>query len=198
MRALGGHTGRGGRPCGVCTHPKRKAIEDALVTMGTLRGVERVIDGCPDRACLRRHRDRCIGPMLAAKRDEITEGLAETARERAEQLYGEASDLLEKARALVEHTEAAEGVEPKDRARAMTAAAALLGQVKACVELLARLTGELRSDVSIGVILATPDWRCIEDALEAALLPHPEAAAAVARALRGLEAGPATVLVEGD
>lgn len=54
-----------------------------------------------------------------------------------------------------------------------------------CIELLAKLTGE-GQEVSEARILRLPAWRRIQDAIIAALRPYPDAAVAVAKALKEL------------
>ncbi|MFN2489375.1 MAG: hypothetical protein ABR529_06510 [Actinomycetota bacterium] len=66
-----------------------------------------------------------------------------------------------------------------------------------CVELLARLEGELQTNTQVNVLVA-PEWVSLRSVLLAALAPYPEARAAVGEALRELNAGPVQEAVEVD
>ena len=55
-------------------------------------------------------------------------------------------------------------------------------QARRCLELLGRLRGELRNEVTINLV-HTPDWVRFRTLLLDALSPYPEARAAVVRAL---------------
>src|SRR3954453_21307670 len=61
-------------------------------------------------------------------------------------------------------------------------------ETRGCLELLAKLLGELDERPQVNLLLA-PEWRTVRGALLAALAGFPEARAAVARQLLALEAG---------
>ena len=62
-------------------------------------------------------------------------------------------------------------------------------EARGCLELLAKLTGELQQEGSINVLIA-PEWLALRGALLAALAPYAEARTAVAAALLALEGSP--------
>lgn len=180
-----------GRPCSVCTHPARADIERAIATVGGLSRAAREIDACPDRRSLRRHRDNCMAGVIGQHRAEITEGMVSTAKDRAEALYRQANTLLSQARRLVREAQK-EKEDTATRAKALTAAAAVVGRIAPVVELLGRMTGELRPSVSVNVILESAEFKRVLQALLSAVAPYgPEALSAVAQALQLLEAEPA-------
>jgi nucleotide-binding universal stress UspA family protein len=83
-----------------------------------------------------------------------------------------------------------------DRAETSGHAASFVGvarELRSSVELLAKLSGELKPDgptVQVLNLQASPDWVATRSALMAALQRHPEALADVAAALARLEGTP--------
>jgi hypothetical protein len=160
-----------GRACAVCGHAERDEIDRRLVAGEAYRDIARQFQLSKDS--LARHRPRHLSPALVK---------VAAAREEAR---GEA--LLDQVQALI-----ARGQRIADRAeqngRDIQALAAIR-ELRPLLELLGRLTGELKDRPAVTVnVLTLPEWSNIRSKLLAALLPHPEARAAAASALAELEA----------
>ncbi len=95
-------------------------------------------------------------------------------------------DLLEQVRAL--RSKAINLLMAAERAGDLRTALRGVAEARACVELLARLEGELDERAQVNVLVA-PEWLAIRAAVVGALRPFPEAGEAVANALTRLEAG---------
>jgi hypothetical protein len=97
---------------------------------------------------------------------------------RADDLLAQVHDLRERAKALLDTAEAAGDLK-----------IALHGirEVRSCIELLARLEGELHDRTTVNIFVA-PEWLELRAAMAAALRPFPAATDAVVSALIRLEA----------
>ncbi len=103
--------------------------------------------------------------------------MAETLR--ADELLAEATALQTKAWELLHDAEA------QDDTRTALAA---VREVRGCLELLARLLGELR-DQPLVTLVAAPEWVAVRGVVLDALAPYPDVRTAVAGRLLALEAG---------
>ena len=166
--------------CSTCTHPERNTIEAELVARIPLSRLAR--DHGLTRDALRRHRDRHLSPAVAAStavRDEVERrsGLVTSARERIE-------SLVTKLEALVERTH-------DEKRESMLLQASR--ELRASIELAARLSGELRPEASVQVAVVnlstSPEWQETRTAILDALMPFPQAQIAVAGRLARLTAG---------
>lgn len=157
------------RTCTVCRHPERAIIDGALVAAEPFRVVARRT-GLSDTA-LFRHKTNHIPLTL-----RIATQAVEVAR--ADDLLGQVHDLRERAVTLLETAEDAGNLR-----------VALQGirEVRSCIELLARLAGELDARAQRNIDTA-PDWLELRAVITAALLPFPEATGAVVAALLRVEA----------
>ncbi len=106
-----------------------------------------------------------------------TERIESTARDRVEGLVAKLEDIVQRT-----HDERRESM--------------LLGasrELRASIELLARLSGELRPEASVNVqvlnLQTSNEWQQMRQVILAALRPHPDALADVANALRQLGDG---------
>ncbi len=151
------------RPCTVCTHPERQAIDKALVSGKSASETSALFRVSPD--AVQRHKAH-IGPRLVK---------AQEAREVAEatDLLGEVRSLRKKAYAILLKAEAAGDYRT---------ALAGIREARACLELLAELEGELNRRPQVNV-LVTPEWVALRARIVAALVPYPEARLALAAAL---------------
>jgi len=158
------------RTCTVCRHPEHEAINAALV-IGRPHAEVAAAHGLGYFAIRRHHRAHLPAAMVKA----------EAAREvtRADDLLGQVHQLREKALALLEKAEAA-----GDHRGALQG----IREARGCVELLAKLLGELDESPKIAVLMS-PEWGMVRGLLMTALAPYPEARAAVAGRLLLLEAG---------
>jgi transcriptional regulator with XRE-family HTH domain len=115
-------------------------------------------------------------PAPAAERDHAPRERAPRERP-ADGVLGKAHRLEQMAHELMERVQADPNATPLEQARVMASVAATLN-------LIAKITGQFELGARI---MRLPMWRKIERAIADALQPFPEAAAAVAEAMRRLE-----------
>ena len=127
--------------------------------------------GISDTA-LRRHRKDHVPIMLVQAHQA-----AEIAR---------ADDLLDRVRMLEAKAEML--LASAEQAGDIRTALLAIREARGCLELLAKLLGELDERPQVNLLIS-PEWATVRAVLLAALGPYPEARAAVARQLAGLEAG---------
>lgn len=161
--------------CSTCTHPERGVIEAKIVAGANLSGLERQYHVTRD--ALRRHRDRHLSPMVAAVSQAVREEhahdehLSATAKDRVE-------GLVAKLEALVNRTH-------DERRESMLLGASR--ELRASIELLARMSGELRPEnqttVQVLNLSTSDEWVRTRGAILAALQRHPAALADVTVAL---------------
>lgn len=162
--------GRGN--CLACAHAERAEL-DQLLAQGTPDAqVARRFE--LSRDSVRRHRMNHLSASLRAIRERGDQAHGDRARDRLEVLYGAAMAVLDA------------GVE--DGKASMTLAA--VKELRALVELLAKLTGELdeRPTVQVLNVATSPEWLETRQRMLQALQPYPEAARAVVLALEAGEA----------
>jgi hypothetical protein len=158
------------RVCTICSHDQRQAIDLALVQGAAFRPTAAQY-GVSDRA-LRRHYAACTPTTLVQ---------AQGARDVAN-----ANDLLAEAQAL--HSKALELLQRAEQAGELRTALLGVREARACLELLAELEGRLSRQPAVNLLLA-PEWLTVRERLLGALLPYPEARAAVGQALATSQAG---------
>ncbi|CAN5767182.1 hypothetical protein BH23CHL2_BH23CHL2_25000 [soil metagenome] len=151
--------------CSICTHPNRQAIDRLLVTrQSSYRDIAGQYD--VSRGALTRHRRDHL-PALLAKAYEAEKVQADDLLREARALRGKTYRLLNRAEKEGDLKTALSGVRTG----------------LACIELLARMRGELQTPATINV-LAMPEYRTIIHVLRQ---QYPDAALAVSDALAGLE-----------
>jgi hypothetical protein len=155
------------RVCTVCAHPDRGEIEMAIVAGAANRRIAAQFD--LSESAIRRHRAVHLPALLALSTEELTTQ-RESVRAGARLLYSKALTLLTRA-------------EQDPDVRAMAAA---LREARGCLELLAKLVGELDERPQVNILVA-PEWLTVRSTLLAALSPYVEARVAVAAALQELE-----------
>jgi hypothetical protein len=151
------------RPCSVCTHPDRAAIDAALVNRTSYRDISgqyRV-----SRSALSRHAEHIPSRLTAAS------AAADVAR--ADTLLGQVQSLRDRALSLLDRAE---------RDGDLRAAIVALRETRNTVELLAKIAGELNDAPTVNVV-TSPDWCALRTTLLNALEPFPDARAAAAAAL---------------
>jgi transposase-like protein len=158
------------RLCTICSHPERSAIEAAILGGESMRRVAPVY-GISDTA-LRRHRKDHLPIMLVQAHQA-----AEIAR---------ADDLLDRVRVLEQKAEML--LASAEQAGDVRTALLAIREARGCLELLAKLLGELDERPQVN-LLVNPEWLRVRDLLLDALAPYPEARAAVAGRLGMLEGG---------
>jgi hypothetical protein len=159
------------KACTACVHPDRAAIDRALVAgSATLRDIAEQFG--LSKSTIFRHRTDHLPVHLARARDA-----AEVAS--ADDLLRELGALRAKAVSLLIAAE---------RAGDLRSALAGVREARGCLELLARLLGELRDGPEV-TITVSPAWIELRAAIVGALAPYPDARLAVAGVLADVEAG---------
>lgn len=160
------------RPCPICNHAKRVEIDVGIARGETWVNIGRV-HGVPGSA-VRIHAEKCLRDALRRSSDDAAlKAAVKTAKERCAKLLATAETLIERAAADDEASY-------RDRAALITAA-------KGALELLGRFSGEIGPAAEI-LVIDSPRWKRIEAKIAEALVPYPEAAKAVAKALQDMEA----------
>lgn len=117
---------------------------------------------------LSRHANRHLSPALVAMRSAARKPKQESLQERIEGLIARAETIYEAA------AEGGRGAQ----------ALAAVKELRGCLELLGKATGELRESPQVVVNLqSSEEWQQLRSALLAALLPFPEARIAAAAVL---------------
>ena len=158
------------RTCTICTHDKRPDIDQALVERRPFRTIA-AQHGVSKSALIRHHDDHLPASLLKAQ----------AAREAADAdaLLAQVVDLRDKALGILEKAEASED---------LRAAVSAIREARGCVELLARLAGELKDAPTVNLILSA-EWLTVQANILTALEPHPDARLAVAHALGDFRVG---------
>jgi hypothetical protein len=171
------------RACTVCTHPRSAEIDQAIVSRdGSLRRI--AAEAGLSESALRRHREHIDTTLAKA---------AETLE------LDQANELLEKVRTGFRTLEAlearlatilADAWGSGDRRTALASIrefTRVRGELRANIELMARLQGQLPSAPEVNVLML-PMWIELRSRIIQTLLPFPDARAAVARALTTIDA----------
>ncbi len=156
------------RVCTICTHKGRAKIDKALVVGEKFRNIAERFS--VSLAPLVRHRDDHLPAALVK-----AQAAAEAAQ--ADALLAQVVDLRDKALGVLDTAQGS-----KD----LRAAIGAIREARGCVELLAKLAGQLKDAPTINVVLM-PEWRQLQAAILTALEPHIEARLAVASALSEVE-----------
>ncbi len=174
------------RTCTICRHERRQEIDEALVVGESFRSIAFRFD--TSHMAVRRHKKHLSGKLVKA---------VERAEERhADSLVEQLDTLLSRAKALLdevfpEKRQHGQLVKPRD-------VAAALREMRETLMLMGRMTGQLKGDgatVNVGIMFGSPEWGRVTTALMGALLPYPDARAAVGDALADLARSPETVAV---
>ncbi len=152
------------RACTVCNHPDRKAIETALVAGEACRVISASFRVSED--ALQRHKSEHLPAKLSK---------AKAAREVAN-----ADDLLIQVKAL--QSKAASLLLQAESAGDLKTALVGVRESRGCIELLAKLMGQLDERPTVNITLA-PQWVETRTLIINALAPYPDARIAVATAL---------------
>lgn len=154
--------------CKTCSHKKRLDIDRACVRGATNREIAEnyglSITGVD------RHRKNCLTRQLL-KANEIKEVAA------ADTLLGDIQTLKGRAESILDQAEGGKELDTALRA---------IREVRGCIELLAKVTGELQEGPTVN-ILVSAEWVSIQNNLLSALEPFPDARIAVAGALKTIE-----------
>ena len=146
--------------CTICQDPRRAEIEQAIVRGAGFRPTAAKYD--VSRFALQRHQKHLDRVIIKAH--EAGEVL------RADGLLGELRGITDRARGLLARAE---------RAGDLRGAATAIRECRGCLELLARLSGELQSNPVINIAVA-PEWLELRGRIVAGLHAYPEARIALA------------------
>lgn len=161
-----------GRPCTTCHAPNRAAVEKAISEGLPYRRISRQT-GVPFQS-IRHHACQCVPALLAKAGDLHAQKDAQT----ADTVLGQVTLLVTRCEELL--TLALEDAEATHRDKA-----AWFRELRATLELLARLRGELTTTtvINLSVVLQSPQWREHQASMLEALRPFPAALAAFVAAL---------------
>jgi hypothetical protein len=181
------------RPCSICHHPKREAIDKAL------------LDGTSTFRSLAKRFGVTTAPLWRHQKTHLAAALA---RGLAAEASGQPVDPH--ARKIAEHAVAVEvkqerqAIDTVQQLRAINAACLevlrearssgksmmllqAVDRIARQIELQAKLLGQIQDGATVNVAVL-PEWHGIRHVVLQALVPHPEARLAVAEALKGWSA----------
>jgi hypothetical protein len=157
------------RPCSICAHPARDAIDTALIDRQPFRRIAARF-GVAATSLMRHYDDHLPATLVqAARAAEITRG----------------GDLIDRLLELTKVTRSilARAYKANDDDLALRA----IARAERQLELQARLMGELQ-DAPVVHITLSAEWVSLQQVIVHALEPYPEARLAVAGALDNLQA----------
>jgi hypothetical protein len=158
------------RVCTICTHSQKETIDAALVAGESFRYVA-LRFGTSATALFRHKAEHLPASMTKAQEaKEITQ---------ADDLLGQVRELQRRTMAILDTATAEETSDLK-------IALAAIREARGCLELLAKLTGELAQEGTVSILLA-PEWVQVRALVLTALSPYPEARTAVAANLAIVE-----------
>lgn len=152
------------RPCSICVHDKRNAINAALIAGEPFRLIAERYG--TSAAALTRHKAEHL-PAKLAKAHEAKEAVAGST------LLAQLEALRNKSMKILLAAESAGDLRT-----------ALMGirEARACIELLAEMEGELNRTPVVNILVA-PEWLQLRTVILHTLAPYPDARAALARTL---------------
>jgi hypothetical protein len=155
------------KPCSVCVHPKRTEIEEAMIRRQPYRQITERFGVSSGAAS--RHKKHIIAALARARE----------AREvsRADGLLIQVQDLQAHSLSILDAAEDA-----NDFRSALSA----IREARGCIELLAKLTGELQQQGTL--VLVAPQWIQLRTTILNILKPYPEVQSELVQALAKLEA----------
>ncbi len=172
------------RRCTACDHPDRSALDQRLVAGESFRLI--ATDTGLSESSLKRHKEAHLKPALRAAMAERQETATRHAQEaqaaKAAKDYDSTEALLDQVGLL--RTTAFGLLHKAEQAGELRTAVAAVKEVRATLELLLKLAGELRDAPTVTIELTLAK---VEVALLTALAPYPEARAAAAAALLELD-----------
>jgi hypothetical protein len=155
------------RKCSICEHEKVEEINKALLEGVSLRDLAGRYS--VSKTALHRHKEHIPANLTKAKEaQEVTK--ADSLLDQVIELRDKALSILAKAEQAGDLRTALQGVR----------------EAKGCLELLARLQGELQEQATVNILI-NPQWLSLRTVILEVLDRYPEARQAVARALREVE-----------
>ena len=156
------------RKCTVCEHEKVEEINRLLLEGVSLRDLAGRYS--VSKTALHRHKESHLPAELTKAREAREIAKADSLLDQVTELRDKALSILDKAEQAGDLRTALQGVR----------------EAKGCLELLARLQGELQEQTTVNV-LVNPQWITLRTVILEALDGYPEARQAVAQALREVE-----------
>lgn len=157
------------RICAVCNYPGREEIDRLLVEGEPYRSIAKQFT--LSEAAVYRHKGHLNGALTKAKEAEAVS--------HADNLLDQVKDLQAKALSILSQAEA------KEDYRAATGA---IREARGCLELLAKLLGELNDRPQVNILIS-PEWTQLRTLILEALEPYPQARVAIGEALEGITNG---------
>ena len=151
------------RTCTICQHEARTAIEQAVVTGDSYRHIASQF-GVSYKA-VERHKSHILAPVTEAREAEVTSQALNVVAQLIA-INDAAQEILAEAR------------QTKDADIALKA----IDRIQRQIELQAKLLGDLDERPQVNILIS-PEWLAVRAALLAALLPYPDARAAVVEAV---------------
>ena len=148
------------RNCSICSHPKHEVINQSLVAGATLRSIAGQQN--VSKTSLSRHQRDHLPTALTMAKDAAEVAQADTLLEQVQSLQTKALHILQTA----------------EEAGQLRAALAAIREARGCLELLAKLSGELDTQPQVNVLLA-PEWVSLRATILLALEPYPTAREAI-------------------
>jgi len=152
------------KQCPVCVHNERQEIEKTLLGSATLPEIAQRF--ALSKWAVYRHKHRHLPSTLIKAQEAKEVARADSLLDQLKHLQQKALTLLDKAEAAGDLRTALQGVR----------------EAKGCLELLAKLQGELAQEGSINIVLS-PSWVSLRTVILRALEPYPEAKLKIAQAL---------------
>ncbi|MCF6096778.1 hypothetical protein L1766_07175 [Thermovorax subterraneus] len=156
------------RKCTICEHPKKEEINEMLVKGESLRNIAKHFS--VNFTALYRHKEKHLPAELIKSHEAQEVAQASTLLEQITDLRDRALRILEKAEKAGKLKTALEGIK----------------EARGCLELLAKLQGELAQEGTINITIS-PQWLEIRAVILKALEPYPEARIKLAEALKEVE-----------
>jgi len=155
------------RVCSICSHKQRSDIEEAMITRVSYRQITTRFS--VSSGAVQRHKKHIIKALTQAREARDVA--------RADGLLLQVQDLQGRALNILTAAEEAE-----DFRTALSA----IREARGCIELLAKLTGELRQEGTINVLIAT-EWTALRTVIINTLEPYPDIQAELVRRLVEIE-----------
>jgi hypothetical protein len=148
------------RPCTICLHPHREAIDKALVEGQAIRAIMRHFAGA-DRGAIARHQKAHLSPALmkVAQRREERHNMS----------------LLDRLESLIARCEAI--LETSEQSGSVAQALATVRELRGLYELVGKVTGELKESGGPSVtfnVLQAPEVLAVIAAVRSVLADQPE------------------------
>ena len=157
------------RKCTVCEHEKVEEINRLLLKGVSLRNIAKQYS--VSAASLHRHKEGHLPAKLVKAREAQEVTKADSLLDQVIELRDKALSILAKAEQAGDLRTALQGVR----------------EAKGCLELLAKLQGELAQEGTVNITIS-PQWLSLRTVILQALEPYPEARLKLAAALREVEA----------